>query len=94
MLSPEKVAEVEHLLAETLLSYREIASCTGVSRATVGSINHGQWCQGGTGRLNLAWQGVEPPGQRFEKCPTCHHVVQAPCLACQLHAAGFVVDVV
>ncbi|MEN6449888.1 MAG: hypothetical protein ABFC96_05290 [Thermoguttaceae bacterium] len=83
MISPKTVAEVERLLKEEKLSYRETARRVGINRGTVGIIARGQ--RPDYEALRQARRKWLP--QKREKaaqhCPECHALVYLPCVACE-----------
>ena len=76
MLAPEKVQEVERLLAEGRLSEREIARRTGVARNTIARI--------ASARQRTEDLSLDGPPVR---CPTCGGMVTMPCRRCLIESA-------
>jgi DNA-binding CsgD family transcriptional regulator len=78
-LPEDKRREVARLIAEGLLSQREIARRTGVSKSTVGSMFHAD-----DEPLVLRTKRLRRP----ERCPACGgKIASKPCVACAALAA-------
>ncbi len=84
-IAPERIDEVRHLLAEGVLSERQIARCTGAARATVAEIATGKFFRRASRMPTIAAEAdgeaepIEPP----DRCPTCGGMVYMPCRLCE-----------
>lgn len=85
MLTTEKVNQIQQLLADTRgdsrLTYRRIATQTGVSRGTVAAIARG------TRNVHPKAPPPEPAPPAsgpVKRCVNCGVKVQMPCLKCKL----------
>jgi hypothetical protein len=84
MITPAIVAEVERLLCEADLTYREIAERTGISHGSVSLIARGKRPSrllSGGGDDDLS----EACGPKA-RCPSCGAMVYSPCRLCRLRA--------
>ena len=81
MLSPDRIEQIERLLAEGKLSQRKIAKLTGVSRGTVGAVASGK--RHVHVRETESWDaGLESPPGPPQHCPGCGGLVYLPCRLC------------
>jgi len=83
MIAPEVVAEIRRMLIEGIVSQREMAKRTGVSRGTIGAVASGQRPDYDAARKpnEDSWEtSSDPP----ERCATCGGMVYMPCLLCRL----------
>lgn len=83
MLTQDVLEEVRGLLAEGLLSQRDIALRVGISRTTVSAIAQGK--RPGRQSPFETYDLPEPLGPP-RRCPTCGGMVFMPCLLCHIRA--------
>ena len=79
MIPEHLVQEVEQLLAQKKLTYRQIAQRTGVSRGSVSAIARGTRRPRGEANEHLV---PETSGYYHARCTGCGHHVVMPCLIC------------
>lgn len=85
MLAPNRVEQIQRMLAEGRLSQRAIARTLGVSRDRVDAIANGRR-RDYAARDRVCSIGEEASAVRVERCPGCGALVHMPCLACHLRA--------
>jgi transcriptional regulator with XRE-family HTH domain len=85
MVPPERVREVQRLLSEGALSYRDIARRVNISRGTVLAIAKGRRPDYDALRQARAAENSEPAEPPC-RCPACGYRVYLPCRICSLRA--------
>ena len=81
MLSQIKVLEVQRMIAEGRLSFRQIARLIGISRASISAIASGKRPDYEQRRAERAKE-LEPLGP-LERCRECGGMVYTPCRLCR-----------
>jgi len=91
MLAPELVEMIRQLLAEDVLSQREMARRLGVSRTTIYRVATNQHAPRGGKRRRTQGELFDPDDRhtprvigKGDRCPTCGARVRLPCRACRV----------